>query len=123
MAMSSTPALSAMLPVSSPTLAAASASSHSAGSLSEGSPSAGSKDTIEKIRKAATDFEALLIAQMLKSVREAGGGVTGDADEQDETNSTMLELGEQQLAQALSSSGGLGIAKMVIAGLTNHANR
>ena len=99
-----------MLPVSSPAPSAR-------------SPSAGSKDTIEKIQKAATDFEALLIAQMLKSVRESGGGVTGDADEQDETNSTMLELGEQQLAQALSSSGGLGIAKMVIAGLTNHANR
>jgi Rod binding domain-containing protein len=82
-----------------------------------------SKDTPEKIRKAATDFEALLIAQMLKSARESGGGMTGDADEQDETNSTLVELGEQQLAQALSSSGGLGIANMVIAGLKNHANR
>ncbi len=92
-------------------------------SLSALSPSAASKDTPEKIRKAATDFEALLIAQMLKSARESGGGMTGDADEQDETNSTMVELGEQQLAQALSSSGGLGIANMVIAGLTNHANR
>ncbi len=110
MAISSTPALSAMLPVSLP-------------APSPGLPSAGSKDTIEKVRKAATDFEALLLAQMLKSVRESGGGVTGDADEQDETNSTMLELGEQQLAQALSNSGGLGIAKMVIAGLTNHANQ
>src|ERR1700733_4171297 len=86
-------------------------------------PSPASKDTPDNIRKAATDFEALLIAQMLKSARESGGGVTGDADEQDETNSTLIELGEQQLAQALSNSGGLGIAKMVIAGLTNHANR
>jgi Rod binding domain-containing protein len=110
MGISSTPALSATRPVS---LSVPSA----------GSGSASRKDTIEKIRKAATDFEALLLAQMLKSVRESGGGVTGDADEQDETNSTMLELGEQQLAQALSSSGGLGIAKMVIAGLTNHANQ
>src|SRR5208337_2504026 len=81
------------------------------------------KDTPEKIRKAAADFEALLIAQMLKSTREAGGGMTGDEDEQDETNSTVLELGEQQLAQVLANSGGLGIAKMVIAGMTNHANR
>jgi Rod binding domain-containing protein len=87
------------------------------------SASAGSKETPEKVRKAATDFEALLIAQMLKLARETGGGITGDADEQDETNATMLELGEQQLAQALSSSGGLGLAKMVVAGLTNHANR
>lgn len=76
-----------------------------------------------KIRQAATEFEALLLAQMLKSTRESGGGMTGDADEQDETNSTVLELGEQQLAQALSSSGGLGIANMVVAGLTNNANQ
>lgn len=81
------------------------------------------KDSPEKIRKAATDFEALLIAQMLKSAREAGGGITGDGDEQDETNSTVLELGEQQLAQVLSQNGGLGIAKMVVAGITNYANR
>jgi Rod binding domain-containing protein len=81
------------------------------------------KDSPEKVRKAATDFEALLIAQMLKSAREAGGGMTGDGDEQDETNSTVLELGEQQLAQVLSQNGGLGIAKMVVAGITNHANR
>ena|SRR5579862_9750492 len=80
-------------------------------------------DSAEKIHKAATDFEALLIAQMLKTSRESGGGMTGDADEEDETNSTLLELGEQQLAQVLASSGGLGIAKIVIAGITNHANR
>jgi flagellar protein FlgJ len=91
-------------------------------SLSVSQPT-NSKDTPEKIRKAAMDFEALLIAQMLKSARESGGGMTGDADEQDETNSTLVELGEQQLAQALSSGGGLGIANIVIAGLTNHANR
>jgi Rod binding domain-containing protein len=72
-----------------------------------------------KIRRAATDFEALLLTQMLKSAREAGG--TGDDDKAE--NSTMVELGEQQFAQALASSGGLGIAKMVVAGLTKHADR
>jgi len=87
------------------------------------SPSQGARDTPAKIQEAATDFESLLLAQMLKSARESGGGMTGDADEQDETNSTMLELGEEQLARALASNGGLGIAKMVVAGLTNHANR
>lgn len=82
-----------------------------------------SKDTPGRISKAATDFEALLIAQLLKSARESGGGITGDSDEQDETNSTVVELGEQEMAQALANSGGLGLAKMVVAGLTNHANR
>ena len=91
--------------------------------LSAAVPPAAPGDSPEKIRKLAQDFEALLIAQMLKSAREAGGGITGDADEQDETNSTVVELGEQQMAQALAASGGLGIAKMVMAGLINHANR
>ncbi len=93
------------------------------GSPTADSPAPSSKDSPEKVQKAATDFEALLIAQMLKSARESGGGMTGDGDEQDETNATMLELGEQQMAQALSNSGGLGIAKMVVAGLEKHANR
>lgn len=81
------------------------------------------KDTPDKILKGATDFEALLIGQMLRTAREAGGcgGLTGD-DDDSEANSSLLELGEQQFAQALSSSGGLGIGKMIVAGL-NHANR
>lgn len=93
------------------------------GSAAPKSPAPQPKDTPERIEKAARDFEALLIGQMLKMARESEGGMTGDADEQDETNSTMVELGEQQLAQALAASGGLGIAKIVIAGLSNHANR
>lgn len=80
------------------------------------------KESSAKLRRSATDFEALLLGQMLKSAREAGGtGLTGSGD-QDEANSSLLELGEQQFAQAMASSGALGIAKMVIAGLTNHAD-
>jgi Rod binding domain-containing protein len=96
-----------------------SASTHTATAASTGS----AKDSPAKIQKAAAEFESLLIAQMLKSARESGGGMTGDEDEQDETNSTVLELGEQQLAQILANSGGLGIAKIVVAGIENHANR
>jgi Rod binding domain-containing protein len=82
------------------------------------------KDDSSRIRQAATDFEAMLLAQMLRSAREASGnGLSGDDEEEDQANSTMLELGEQQFAQALASSGALGIAKMVVAGLTKNANR
>ena len=77
-----------------------------------------------RIQKAAADFEALLLAQMLKSARESsGGGIVGDGSDDSEANSTMVELGEQQFAQALASSGGLGIAKMVVTGLGKHADR
>ena len=79
-------------------------------------------DSSSKIRKGATDFEALLLGQMLRSAREAGGmGLTGDDAEDIEANSSIVELGEQQFAQALAANGGLGIAKMVVAGL-NHAD-
>ena len=80
------------------------------------------KDTPAKIKEAASQFEALLINQMLQSARASGGTGMSDDDDED-ANSTLLELGEQQLSQALASSGGLGIAKMVVAGLESHANR
>jgi len=82
------------------------------------------KDTPAKIQQAATDFEALLLAQMLKSAREAsGGGLTAEDGDDSDANSTMIELGEQQFAQALASSGGFGIAKMVATGLAKNADR
>jgi Rod binding domain-containing protein len=80
------------------------------------------QDNPAKIRHSATDFEAMLLAQMLRSAREAGGGgISGDGEEND-ANSSLVEMGEQQFAQALAASGGLGIAKMVVAGLTKHAD-
>ncbi len=86
--------------------------------------SPGKNDNPVRIQKAATDFEALLLAQMLKSAREsAGGGIVGDSSDDSDANSTMVELGEQQFAQALASSGGLGIAKMVVTGLSKNADR
>jgi Rod binding domain-containing protein len=82
------------------------------------------RDDPARIRKSATDFEAMLLNQMLRSAREAGGGgLTADGDADHQANSSLIELGEQQFAQALASSGGFGIAKMVAAGLTKHAHR
>ena len=75
-----------------------------------------------KIRDAATQFEALLLTQMLRSAR-AGDAPAESMGGGDGSGSSLVELGEQQVAQALASSGGLGIAKIVIAGLDSHANR
>jgi flagellar protein FlgJ len=80
--------------------------------------SGNTKDSPARIGHAAKDFEALLLGQMLKAAREAG---EGDDDEKD-PNSTLIEYGEQQFAQAMANSGGFGIAKMVVAGLTKHAD-
>lgn len=75
------------------------------------------RDTPEAIAKAATQFEALLIGEVLKSAREADGSGWLGTDE-DEAGSTLMEVSEQQISQALASRGGLGLAKMISAGLS-----
>lgn len=62
---------------------------------------------------AAKQFEALLIGQMLRSVREEAE----DDDDQDNTGSTMIDVADQQFSQLLANNGGLGLARMVASGL------
>lgn len=65
-----------------------------------------------KLTEAAQEFEALLLGQMLKMVREAGSGGWLGSGESRELSSTM-ELAETQLARALAQSGALGITKLL----------
>ena len=68
--------------------------------------------TPTKMVEAAKQFEALLIGQMLKSVREAG------ADEDtDNASATMYDVADQQFSKLLANSGGLGLSRMIAAGL------
>lgn len=68
-------------------------------------------DTPAKIKDAASQFEAMLVGQMLRSARE------NTSEDSQGSNSTYMELAEQQFAQALTARGGIGIAKMVVAQL------
>jgi flagellar protein FlgJ len=74
-------------------------------------------DGKEKLKEAGAskDFEALLIGQMLRSVREEGSGWLGTGD--DEASATAFGLGEEELAKALSAGGGLGLSKIIESGL------
>jgi flagellar protein FlgJ len=77
-------------------------------------PEAG--DSAERMRETAGQFESLLIGMMLKSMRESsGGGWLGTGEEQ--SLSSISDLAEQQVAQALAASGGFGLAEMVVQGL------
>lgn len=70
----------------------------------------------ESIQDAAEQFEALLITQLLKSMREAGsGGWLGTGEE--ESGGLMMEVAEGHLARVLASQGGLGVANLVVKGL------
>ena len=64
---------------------------------------------------AARQFEALLIQEMLKSAKSgASGGALGG---EDEANSALSDMAEQQFSQLLASNGGIGLAKLVMDGM------
>jgi Rod binding domain-containing protein len=73
------------------------------------------RDTPQKIHKTAQDFEALLIGQVLKGSREAGSGWLGTGD--DEGGQIGMEVAEQEFARMLASQGGLGMSRLIEAGL------
>jgi Rod binding domain-containing protein len=73
----------------------------------------------QKGAAAARDFEALLIGQMLRSAREEDSGWLGTGD--DEAGSAAYSLGEDQLAKAMAAGGGLGLARVIAAGLAQQA--
>jgi Rod binding domain-containing protein len=73
----------------------------------------------DEISGAATQFEALIIGQVLKAARESSDqGWLGTGS--DQTSDMAMEMAEQGLAQGLAAQGGLGIAKMVTAHLRRH---
>jgi Rod binding domain-containing protein len=77
------------------------------------------KDSPDKILNAAKQFESLLVAQMMKSMQDTEGGWLGTGD--DQSASAAMEYGQEAFAQAMSSNGGLGLAKMIATGLQHAA--
>lgn len=73
----------------------------------------------QKEMAAAKDFEAILIGQMLQSAHETSAGWLGSDD--DDASSTAVGFGEQELAKAIAQAGGLGLSKIIAAGLAAKA--
>ncbi len=69
------------------------------------------------LKESAQQFEALLIGQMLKSVRESGGSWMGGGE--DEAASSAIGMAEEHLAHTLAAQGGLGLTAMVMQGLAH----
>lgn len=65
----------------------------------------------EKTAAAIKDFEGMLLAQMLQSIRESALG--GWQEQSDQSGATALEMAEGQLAQMMAANGGLGLAKVL----------
>jgi Rod binding domain-containing protein len=67
--------------------------------------SAPHRNDTAKLNESASQFEAFMLTEMLRSAW-AGTG--------DEADSSVAEMAQEQFAQALAASGGLGMAKLVM---------
>jgi len=72
-------------------------------------------DDPARIRDAAQQFEALLLGQMLRSVRESGGNWLATTD--DASGDAATDFAEQQFAAAMAQQGGIGLATLITEGL------
>ena len=66
----------------------------------------------KKLRKAAQDFEAMLISQLLGDFKVGASPLTGDTPLAG--SDTLNSLAIQTLSTALASRGGLGIGQMLV---------
>ena len=79
-------------------------------------PDSPKKDSPEKIKDAASQFEALLMGQILKAAHEENGDGWGD-EESDQASATAKDFANDYFARSLASTGGLGLSKMIANGL------
>ena len=76
----------------------------------------------DKLSNVATEFESLLVAQLLKSMRaSSSGGWLSDGE--DQAGATMIEMAEQQLAKAIAAQGGLALGDLIVKGWPKKAQR
>ena len=76
----------------------------------------------QNIRDAARQFEALLISQLLRAARENGGSGGWLGTGEDRSTESMAEFSEQHVAELLSRSGGLGLARLIESGLSRSSS-
>ena len=77
-------------------------------------------DSPEKIKDAASQFEGLMIGQILKAAH-------GDSDEgafggeADPASASAMDFANEYFARAMAAKGGLGLSNMIVAGLQKQA--
>jgi Rod binding domain-containing protein len=66
----------------------------------------------QKLRRAATEFESILISTLWRSMK--GSFDFDDSDSTDQGGSGFEDMAIQSMSQALSKSGGFGLGKLII---------
>jgi len=74
------------------------------------------QDNPEKIKDAASQFEALMIGQILKAAHEDSdeGALGGDSDP---ASASAMDLANDYFARAMAAKGGLGLSNLIVKGL------
>lgn len=85
-------------------------------------PAAPGEARVSDLHSAATQFEAVVLTQLIRAARESGDGGWLNTDSKESANA-VLEMAEEQLTQALSSTGGLGLADVITKALEPHGAR
>jgi Rod binding domain-containing protein len=75
------------------------------------------QDSPERVREAASQFESLLIAQVLVRTREAGSSSGWLGSGEDASAESGMQLAEEQFARAIAEGGGSGLAQLIAEGL------
>ena len=81
-----------------------------------------SSDSPEKIKDAASQFEALMMGQILKAAHQEDDGGWLGGDDSDQAASTAMDFANDYFARALASKGGLGLTNMIVAGLSHQSS-
>lgn len=85
--------------------------------VSAASTSASGNDP-KRMAAAAQEFESVMLGQWLQSAESSFGSAPGGSEDEDQGGQQMKSFATQQLASQFAAQGGIGIAKMVLAGLT-----
>jgi Rod binding domain-containing protein len=67
----------------------------------------------QKIKKAAQEFEGMLISSLWKSMGED----MKDSSDTDSINSSFTDMGLQAVSSAMAKSGGIGVGRMLLKAL------
>jgi Rod binding domain-containing protein len=67
---------------------------------------------LQKLKKAAQEFEGVLLSSWLEEMQKSSLDSSGSG--QEAGAETLRSLGTQAVAQALAQRGGLGIARMIV---------
>jgi Rod binding domain-containing protein len=71
----------------------------------------------QRLNQVAQEFESLLIAQLMRGMRESGGAGGWLGCGEDKSSAAISEFAEQMVARTLAASGGLGLASLISQGL------